>query len=326
MALASRHIWNALIDAANACRLVQGEWVTGAALEKGDKSPVTVADFASQAILCKHIGDAFPDDPIVAEENSEMLRDRAHAGVLDQVAECVGRVLETTVSAPEVLDWIDRGAGQAAPRFWTMDPLDGTKGFLRGGQYAVALALLEDQEVTLGGLACPSLPLDLDRAHSPCGTLFLARRGKGAMMVDLSEQAEMASIGVKPSQTLGTARLVESVETAHKNAGAQARVAKRLGISEPPLHMDSQAKYAAVARGDASIYLRLPNPKTPDYRERIWDHAAGALLVEEAGGSVTDCTGQPLDWGAGARLERNRGVVATCGTIHAAVIEATGRT
>jgi 3'(2'), 5'-bisphosphate nucleotidase len=84
--------------------------------------------------------------------------------------------------------------------------------------------------------------------------------------------------------------------------------------------MDSQAKYAVLARGDASLYLRLPSPATPDYRERIWDHAAGSIIIEEAGGRVTDAYGSDLDFSQGSRLEKNRGIVATNGLLHDAVL------
>jgi len=85
------------------------------------------------------------------------------------------------------------------------------------------------------------------------------------------------------------------------------------------LRVDSQAKYAMVARGDAEIYLRLPRG---DYVENIWDHAAGMMLVEEAGGAVTDLTGKPLDFSHGPELSENRGIVATNGAFHERVIEA----
>ena len=86
--------------------------------------------------------------------------------------------------------------------------------------------------------------------------------------------------------------------------------------------MDSQAKYGAVARGDAALYLRLPSPKSPDYREKIWDHAAGTIIVEEAGGKVTDMFGKPLDFTSGRKMENNRGIVASCGLIHERIIQA----
>jgi 3'(2'), 5'-bisphosphate nucleotidase len=86
--------------------------------------------------------------------------------------------------------------------------------------------------------------------------------------------------------------------------------------------MDSQAKYAAVAAGQAALYLRLPSPKTPDYREKIWDHAAGTLVVQEAGGKVTDMHGNPLDFANSPRLEHTRGVVVSNGAIHGDVLKA----
>jgi len=80
-----------------------------------------------------------------------------------------------------------------------------------------------------------------------------------------------------------------------------------------------------VARGEAALYLRLPSPQQPDYRERIWDHAAGALIVEEAGGRATDALGRPLDFAQGRRLSRNRGVIVSNGHLHTAVLEAIQR-
>jgi 3'(2'), 5'-bisphosphate nucleotidase len=84
--------------------------------------------------------------------------------------------------------------------------------------------------------------------------------------------------------------------------------------------MDSQVKYAALAKGDASIYLRLPRKK--GYQEKIWDHAAGAIVVEEAGGKVTDFHGHPLMFSCGRALEKNHGIVATNGHLHAQVLGA----
>jgi 3'(2'), 5'-bisphosphate nucleotidase len=88
--------------------------------------------------------------------------------------------------------------------------------------------------------------------------------------------------------------------------------------------MDSQAKYAILARGEASIYVRIPSPQTPDYREKIWDHGAGSILVEEAGGKVTDARGRALDFTCGKRLENNYGIIATNGWLHRDVVNALG--
>ena len=119
------------------------------------------------------------------------------------------------------------------------------------------------------------------------------------------------------------ARFCESVESGHSDQGESARIAEDLGIRSEPFRIDSQCKYAAVARYDASIYLRLPT--RADYREKIWDHAVDSLVVESAGGRVTDADGSPLDFTQGATLARNRGLVATCGSIHDEVIAAVRR-
>jgi len=63
-------------------------------------------------------------------------------------------------------------------------------------------------------------------------------------------------------------------------------------------------------------------PTRADYREKIWDHAAGMLVVEAAGGRVTDANGLDLDFTRGRTLEDNRGIVATCGPIHDEVLAA----
>ena len=70
----------------------------------------------------------------------------------------------------------------------------------------------------------------------------------------------------------------------------------------------------------ADVYLRLPT--RADYREKIWDHAAGALIVTEAGGRVTDVDGRPLDFTRGSSLLDNRGVLATNGLLHDRVLKA----
>jgi 3'(2'), 5'-bisphosphate nucleotidase len=86
--------------------------------------------------------------------------------------------------------------------------------------------------------------------------------------------------------------------------------------------MDSQAKYAVLATGRGEIYLRLLSPRQPDYREKIWDQAAGSLLVDEAGGTVSDLHGKALDFSAGRELVNNRGVLATNGALHPAALRA----
>ena len=313
----------AITQAARLCTTVRAEMVGADALEKGDKSPVTVADFGAQALVCQHLITAFPQDAIVGEEDASDLRKPENAPKLDQVTRYVQQ-LQTHATAKKVCEWIDAGKGTVTKRFWTLDPIDGTKGFLRNDQYTIALALIEDAQVRVGALACPALPLKLDDPDSPVGTLFVAVQGEGAAMAPL-DSGPFVSIHVTGDSDAATQRFVESVEPAHGNHALHQAIAQAIGITQPALRMDSQAKYGAVARGDAALYLRLPSDKRSDYRENIWDHAAGALIVEEAGGRVTDMHGQSLDFASDYKMRDNRGVVVSNGRTHAAVLEALAR-
>ncbi|MGH7472824.1 MAG: inositol monophosphatase family protein, partial [Candidatus Methylomirabilales bacterium] len=203
--------------------------------------------------------------------------------------------------------------------YWALDPIDGTTGFLRGDQYAVALALIEDGEVVLGVLGCPNLPLDTGHPGGRKGFLFSAVKGHGTTMQWIDDPTERR-IAVTEVTDPAAASFCESVEDSHSSHRNAARVASLLGMAVPPLRIDSQCKYAVLARGDVSVYLRLPTQA--DYEEKNWDHAAGWIIVKEAGGEVSDIQGQPLDFSLGRTLGRNRGVVATNGTLHPQVVAA----
>ncbi len=308
----------AVREAAALCRAVRRE-ISPESMAKADRSPVTLADFGSQALICRALAEAFPGDPVIAEEDSTELRQAENAPMLDRVLGHV-RALRPSADSADVLRWIDHGgARDYATRFWTLDPIDGTKGFLRGGQYAVALALIVNGKVEVAALACPNLALDAG-TEGPPGAVFSAVRGRGTWVRSLDDDSPATPIRASEQADPAHARFCESVESGHSAHGEAAAIADRLGITSPPLRMDSQAKYAVVARGEAEAYLRLPT--RADYRERIWDHAAGALIVEEAGGVVTDVAGQPLEFTHGSELAANRGVIVTNGRLHTLVLQA----
>jgi len=310
----------AVCKASRLCNDVQAAWVTGETLAKHDKSPVTVADFGAQAVVIAELQEAFPEDPVVGEEDASMLRAEQGDAVRRKVVRHVTAV-RPDLSERRILEAIDRGVAEGGPagRFWVLDPIDGTKGFLRGDQYAIALALIEDGRVVLGVLGCPNLPVDAARPDGPRGCLFIAVRGRRSVVRTLTD-GEERPVHVTEVDEPAFACFCESVEAGHSSHGDAARIAQRLGVTKPPYRIDSQCKYAAVARGDASIYLRLPT--RADYEEKIWDHAAGWIVVTEAGGQVTDVRGSPLDFSLGRTLRANKGVVATNGRLHARVIDA----
>lgn len=311
---------NAVAQAARLCRAV-GRPAASGSMSKEDRSPVTIADYGAQAVILHLLAQDNPDIPVVGEEDATALREEAQTAIRDQVVAHVGAILPG-LTEEDVLAAIDRGAHLGGPAgvHWTLDPIDGTKGFLRGDQYAIALGLIRDGVVEFGVLGCPNLPVRADAPNGPCGCLLVARRGAGAWMRPLDEVSEPQRIHVSDVTDPALATFCESVESGHTSHGHSAQIAERLGVTVPPYRIDSQCKYAALARGNAAIYLRLPT--RADYEEKIWDHAAGCILVEEAGGTVTDVDGKPLDFSIGRTLRNNKGVVATNGPVHDQVITA----
>ena len=114
--------------------------------------------------------------------------------------------------------------------------------------------------------------------------------------------------------------MLRSVEKSHTDTGGIGALVTELSIGADPVPMDSQAKYAVLAAGGGDILLRLLSPSRPDYREMIWDQAAGSIVVEEAGGRVSDLDGKSLDFSRGRTLAANRGVLVTNGLLHEAVL------
>lgn len=287
----------------------------GGALEKSDRSPVTVADFAAQAVVAGRLATSQPDWVLVAEEDSDLLATSP---------EICRRVLDyVTPTFPDctparLQEWIDRGKSEGSGTFWTLDPVDGTKGFLRQDQYAVALALVERGRPVLGVLGCPNLSLP---GWGRAGALIAAVQGQGTWAFAL-DGPETQRLSVSPCRDPQEARVLKSFESAHTNFDEIARLVEELGAEPQTIAMDSQAKYGLLAAGGGELLFRIPNPKTPDYREKIWDHAAGALVVQEAGGKITDLDGRTLDFSLGRTLAANRGVLASNGHLHQRALRA----
>lgn len=309
-----------------ACRVardVQADLTHVRQMTKDDRSPVTVADFAVQAIIAMALTDSLGEAHIVGEENADALRDESRSAILEAVVHAV-RSYRPHASADEVLAAIDACDHDATgATYWALDPIDGTKGFLRGEQYVVALAYLERGEVTLGVMGCPNLPVDRARPWheaDPHGSIYAATRGGGCW------QWPADAVGGEPCavqcESAGdrVIRLAESVESAHSKHDALERVVDQLGWTVEYARLDSQGKYALVARGDADAYLRIPTSKT--YVEKIWDQAAGMVIATEAGATVSDIHGAALDFTHGSRLEANRGIVCARPEIHGQIIEA----
>ena len=238
-----------------------------------------------------------------------------------------------------------------------LDPIDGTRGFLRGrkpgGQYAIALALLHNGVPVIGVLGCPNLPVvdddddndmswkedeTLDNNQSTRGCIFVAVQGGGCYqlpVVPYSNTTRTAAASTTPLHvtrqgSIPEARFCLGVEKYSDARGQTVGMARHLqgndavsrdGVIVRARRMDSQAKHGVIARGGAEWYVRLPRP---GYVEWIWDHAAGYVVATEAGGTVTDTAGRPIDFSLGAKLSPTvKGVLMSCGGAwHQALVKA----
>ncbi|XP_011029420.1 PREDICTED: PAP-specific phosphatase HAL2-like isoform X2 [Populus euphratica] len=288
---------------------------------------------------------------IVAEEDVQTLSKSDSVGLLTAVVntvnECLAEAPKYGLQSPkealgtsQILEAISRcnSTGGRTGRHWVLDPVDGTLGFVRGEQYAVALALIEEGKVLIGVLGCPNYPRKkewLNHHHQSYqsmpkisdtsdtwekGCVLYAQRGSGeAWMQPLihgnkkhtwSNSAQRVQVSAIDDPALAT--FCEPVEKANTNHSFSAGVAHSMGLKKQPLRVHSMVKYAAIAQGDAEIFMKFAQS---GYKEKIWDHAAGVIIVEEAGGVVTDAGGHPLDFSRGLYLEGlDRGIVACSGT------------
>ncbi|PWA50175.1 inositol monophosphatase family protein [Artemisia annua] len=185
--------------AARLCQNIQKGLLQSDVQSKSDKSPVTVADYGSQVLVSFVLQKELPSQAfsLVAEEDSGDLRKEESQETLQRITKLVNDTIASDgtynvspLTEADVLTIIDCGTseGGSSGQHWVLDPIDGTKGFLRGDQYAIALGLLDEGKVVLGVLACPNLPLESIRTSSQntkAGCLFSAQLSCGTYMESL---------------------------------------------------------------------------------------------------------------------------------------------
>jgi 3'(2'), 5'-bisphosphate nucleotidase len=309
---------DAIRAACRVCRAVSAGEI--AHVTKTDESPVTVADFASQAVIVARLREQLGEPVVIGEENADTLRtdDR----LADSVVEAA-RVVWPEATRETVLDAIDAGAHRpTSGPYWTLDPIDGTKGFLRREQYAVCLARIEGTTPTIGLLGCPNLPRDhsrpLDAADSR-GAVYVA--WEDGPVLEYSVDGDDPTEVPRASETIeGDLVVTISVESGHTRVDHVDELVRRLAKPARMIRCDSQAKYALVTRSQAHVYLRVPTK--PDRHELVWDHASGVVIASRTGMRVTDLRGKPLDFSVPPTLSRNYGILCAHPAIHGELIAA----
>ncbi|KAL9236714.1 hypothetical protein vseg_011350 [Gypsophila vaccaria] len=323
-------------------------------LEKNDNTPVTIADFSVQALISLELGKLFPSIPLVAEEDSAFLRSNNLADAVVSVLNDTTSFSYNQLTDDEVLQAIDRGGNNAVAfdekpaTYWVLDPIDGTRGFLKGGSamYVVGLALIVEGEIVLGVMGCPKWRESLNdksasniqenesetgiimAAHAGCGTWKMKLSGLIDDLMSMNSSWEKCLVNecstvheacfcIPESQTWDSLPLSKSFrESSGPNDVGGGKIILL------PTCCGSLCKYLTVASGRASIFIMRSRSRTII---KAWDHAVGMICVHEAGGKVTDWNGNQIDLAADAVARRvifpPDGMLVSNGTLHGQILE-----
>lgn len=341
----------ALSAGAALCRYMQPRLRETDQITKSDASPVTTADLACQALIHHHLRQSglLEMCPMLAEESASIFSGPSGPALLEAVCQLLdpGRQTPASTSLPpgapcfwpgvtpqDVRRAIDDGRpgeigieGPGVPRrYWTLDPIDGTRGFVAGRAYAVCLALVDRGQPVLCALACPTLPPSALHSTPPsapnpdadadAGCLLIASArpteggelsiaGTGVEEYPLSAQGVGATASLvkgvllsRPSLSPSTAeaRWALGVDRSERDIRLVDAIRAESGARTPHIGMDSQAKYALLVRDLADVYLRL-HPRMRVMR--VWDHAAGIGLCQAIGYEASTLQGATLDFAMG---------------------------
>ncbi|KAJ7801005.1 3',5'-bisphosphate nucleotidase [Mycena olivaceomarginata] len=310
-------------------------------ISKEDHSPVTVTDFAIQALLAASIHAIFPSDKFVGEESANGLRTSPRLiervwGLLQVVAKDGGNIVvpESREHMCELIDWCGKGAPDDMDRTWILDPIDGTKTFVRGEMYAINMALLENGVPALSVVALPLLSIDTqppvnndtrDPKGEDRGCILFAINGHGTFIRPLSNnniQPRRIPRHCDAITSLSDLKSITCVSDLDSGINPiHTMVAQQLGIQNfPGCHLLGWVpRWAALALGLGNTTIWVY--KDRGRKVKIWDHAGAVLLFEETGGKVTDVDGRELDWAAGRKLSGNYGFVAAPKAVHGNVLQ-----
>src|SRR5690606_11163313 len=229
---------------------------------KEGNEPVTIADRQASDLIVRGLREAFPDDVIISEENADDLR------------------------------------RLSAERVWYIDPIDGTKDFIRGEDgFCVMIGLCLGHRPALGVICQPVHERVFSAA--PGGGTWLGAPDAPPRRVQVSDIAELAS-----------AQLVAS--KSHRDSTMD-QVKSALGISNEMNIGSVGLKLGVIALGERDLYVN-PSPKTSS-----WDTCAPEALLVEAGGTLTDLHGDPLRYDS-REIHNTRGLLASNGRVHQAAV------
>ncbi|MFX1554859.1 MAG: 3'(2'),5'-bisphosphate nucleotidase CysQ [Promethearchaeota archaeon] len=264
--------------------------------EKRDQSPVTLADLATQIYIVDNLRAKFPEDHILAEEEGSLIDINSEK----LIYECFD---DLKIKVGEIKETINY-RGRFSKREWTVDPIDGTQGYVEGLSYAVGIGLMVESDPKISAISVPNYNeegLGVFSAVKNIG-VYASYGGK-----------EFKEIKVSNQDSLKDAVLCHSL---HYDKPWVLEFAKKVGINKL-IRIDSMLKFCKIADGSADLYIKPIDRK----HSFSWDFLPGYLIVTEAGGKVTDSSNRPIWFKSDTLMWSEPAVIASNGVIHDKVID-----
>ena len=218
--------------------------------------PVTIADKTASRIICDGLLDAFPNDAILSEEETDNAENRL-----------------------------------TGKRVWMIDPIDGTWGFIKkDGDFGIQIGLTENGEAILGIVFLP--------VH---GKLYFAVKNAGAFLIENADEPQPLRVSDKTN----FAEMNLASSRNHRSPRMH-QIIKNFGIKREVQRGSVGLKVGLIAEQIADLYIHL-SPRT-----KFWDTCAPQIILEEAGGRMTDVFGSPLRYDL-RDVQNHNGILASCG-------------
>jgi len=266
--------------------------------QKDDESPVTLADYASQLFIVKKLREKFPNDQIIAEESYN-----SHIDInVQKIIKRCYRSLE--LDLVEDIERLLNYRGSYSPRQWTIDPIDGTKGFQKNLSYAVGIGFMDNSELIAAAIGVPNY-------NEKGRAIFIAGKNQGTR-VSYGEE-DFIPISVTNKNNIKKAKMCHSL---HYNEPWVMEFAQIAEISNI-IQIDSMAKFCMVADGTADLYIKPMD----ENRSFSWDFLPGVLIVNEAGGIVSDLKGNNIKFNNEKCIISAPGLVASNGVLHEEILK-----
>ena len=308
-----------------------------------DSTETTMPAAAVTSYVMKQLLENFPDDPVLSDEDGELLsRDESFA---KSVANFLTSFQVLPGATPEgVAEWSKHcnsyPDGVPPNRYWVFTPIDSNKEFRDAKQFCCTLCLIQDGEPVLSVMGCPMLSYDhpsRSTSHPSGSSIFYAVKGHGAWTQCVIMQRETGvymgqyglkgkSLKLKVSEKIrrGNDGLYDMLGTEQLRIAQHSRmrqdifldserIAKLLGSEFAKFHfIDNSIKFSWLARGDEDIAWTITKGLYDSSSTlRITEHAAGAFIAQESGAVLSDFDGKDIDWSTGPILANNRGLFAT---------------